>query len=70
MSEPAMMREAKNPALELAEYVQVWRFGGKCHRSRGEGSFAIESSSSHASAGQEVSDRFQSLLRPCFVGLS
>ena len=57
-----MMCEAENPAFKLAQHVQVWRFGGECHRSRGERGLAIESGSSHASPGQEVGDRFQSLL--------
>jgi hypothetical protein len=56
-----VMGEAKNAALELAEDVQVWCFGGQCHRSCGKSRLAIESGSSYARAGQKVSNGFQSL---------
>jgi hypothetical protein len=59
MGKAAMMREAKNPSLKLAEHVQIRRFGGQRHRSGGESRLAIQSGSSHASAGQKVSNGFQ-----------
>jgi hypothetical protein len=55
-----MMSEAEHSSVELANDIQVRRFRRErhgCSRKRGA---AVESSASKASAGQEVSNGFQS----------
>src|ERR1700722_19371056 len=64
MAKSAMMCEAENPAFDLAEHVQVGRFGGQSNRSCGQRSLAIESGAPQTGAGQEVGKGFQSVLRP------
>ena len=58
-----MMCEGENPAFKLAEHVQVRCFGSQCDRGRGQCRFAIESGASQTRAGQEMGERFQSVLR-------
>jgi hypothetical protein len=65
MGKAAMMREAKNPSLKLAEHIQIRRFSGQRNRRGGESRLAIQSGSPHAGAGQEVGNGFQSLMKLC-----
>ena len=61
MSEPAMVSEPERRTAKAAQYVQVGRFGGERERERGQRGLAVEPGTSHARAGQKVSDRFQAL---------
>ncbi len=59
MREAAMMGKAKDGPFEASENIEVRGFRGKRQRGSGERRFTVESGTSHARAGQEVSDRFQ-----------
>ena len=62
MGETAMMGESEDWALEIAQDIQVGRFRRERNRGRGQRGRAVQSGTSHASAGQEVSDRFQGIF--------
>lgn len=46
-------------ASDATNHVQIGNFGGEGERKRGQRGLAVESSASHAGAGQEVGDGFQ-----------
>src|SRR5450631_3701553 len=57
-----MVGKAKRrPTNDSADDVEVGSFGGERERERGQRGLAVESGASHAGAGQEVGDGFQSV---------
>ncbi len=55
-----MMGKPEYRAAELAEHVQVARFGGKGQSGCSKCRLSIQARSTNAGASQKVSDRFQS----------
>ena len=66
MRKSTVMREAKDPPIELPKYVQIRRLGGQRHCRGRQRSLAIQSSPTQAGAGQKVSNGFQSLVKLLF----
>ena len=62
-----MVGEAERwAANDASDHVEVGSFGGERERECGQRSLAVESGTSHAGAGQEVSDGFQVICRILF----
>lgn len=61
MGESAVMLETEHRAMELADHVKVGRLGGERKGGGRQQCLTIQPRTPHASAGQKVSDGFQSV---------